>query len=105
MRLRHFGYLVILTLAFVPWVEGAIAQDQASFDAVGLDATLPLDKFAAQLATKQVVFVGEENPRYDQQTHQLEIIRRLHELAPNMAIGVEYFHHPFQQQVSHYIAG
>src|ERR1700674_5123943 len=100
MRLRHFGYLVILTLAFVPWVEGAIAQDQASFDAVGLDATLPLDKFAAQLATKQVVFVGEEHTRYDHHLNQLEIIRRLHDLDPNMAIGVEYFKQHSHQQVA-----
>ena len=96
---------MILTLAFVPWVEGAIAQDQASFDAIGLDAALTLDKFAAQLATKQVVFVGEEHTRYDHHLNQLEIIRRLHELDPNMAIGVEYFQQPFQQRVDDYIAG
>jgi uncharacterized iron-regulated protein len=105
MRLRHFGYLVVLTVGFLPWAKGAIAQDQASFDAVSLDAALPLDKLAAQLATKQVVFVGEEHTRYDHHLNQLEIIRRLHELDPNMAIGVEYFQQPFQQQVDDYIAG
>ena len=105
MRLRHFGYLVVLTVGFLPWAKGAIAQDQASFDAIGFDAALPLDKFAAQLATKQVVFFGEEHTRYDHHLNQLEIIRRLHDLDPNMAIGVEYFQQPFQQQVDDYIAG
>ena len=87
MRLRHFGYLVVLTVGFLPWAKGAIAQDKASFDAIGLDAALPLDKFAAQLATKQVVFVGEEHTRYDHHLNQLEIIKRLHELDPNVAIA------------------
>ncbi len=105
MRLRHFGYFLVLTLSFVPWVVRAIAQDRGSLEVVGLDAPLPLDKLAAQLASKRVVFVGEIHTRYDHHLNQLEIIRRLHELDPNMAIGVEYFQQPFQQQVDDYIAG
>lgn len=105
MRLRHFGFLVILTVGFVPWATSAIAQDQASFDVVSLNATLPLDQLVTQLATRQVVFVGEEHTRYDHHLNQLEIIKRLHDLDPNMAIGVEYFQQPFQQQVDDYIAG
>lgn len=42
---------------------------------------------------------------YDHHLNQLEIIRRLHELAPEFAIGVEYFQQPFQPQVDGYIAG
>jgi len=105
MRLRHFGYLLVLTLGYVPWVARAAAQDRASFDAVSLDAALPLEKLAAQLATKRVVFIGEIHDRYDHHLNQLEIIRRLYELDPNMAIGVEYFQQPFQPQVDDYIDG
>ena len=105
MRLRYFGYLLVLTLGNVLWGARAIAQDRTSFEAVDLDAALPLDKLAAQLATKRVVFVGEVHDRYDHHLNQLEIIRRLHELDPNMAIGVEYFQQPFQPQVDDYIAG
>jgi uncharacterized iron-regulated protein len=105
MRLPHFGFLLALTLGYVPWLARAIAQDRASFDAVNLDATLPLDQLATQLATKRVVFVGEIHDRYDHHLNQFEIIRRLHELDPNMAIGVEYFQQPFQAQVDDYIAG
>ena len=82
-----------------------MAQDRASFDAIDLDAPLPLDKLVAQLATKRVVFVGEIHDRYDHHLNQLEIIRRLHELDPSLAIGVEYFQQPFQAQVDDYIAG
>jgi len=105
MRLWHLGYLLVLALGFIPTASGAIAQDRASFDAVDMDAALRLDSLAAQLATKRVVFIGETHDRYDHHLNQLEIIRRLHELDPKMAIGVEYFQQPFQQPVDDYIAG
>ena len=76
-----------------------------SLEAIDLDTTLSPDRLAAQLATKRVVFVGETHDRYDHHLNQLEIIRRLHQLDPNLAIGVEYFQQPFQQQVDDYIAG
>ncbi len=83
----------------------ATAQDRVSLDAVDLATTLPLDRLVAQLAAKRVVFVGEFHDRYDHHLNQLEIIRRLHQLDPNLAIGVEYFQQPFQAQVDDYIAG
>ena len=105
MPFRQFGYLFFLALGSIPWIVQAIAQDRASFDAVDLDTALQGDKLAAQLVIKRVVFVGEIHDRYDHHLNQFEIIRRLHELDPNMAIGVEYFQQPFQQQVDDYIAG
>lgn len=105
MRLWRFGFLLVVTLMRVPWDAGAIAQDRASFEAVDLDSALPQDKFAEQLASKRIVFVGEIHDRYDHHLNQLDIIRRLHELDPNMAIGVEYFQQPFQTQLDDYIVG
>jgi uncharacterized iron-regulated protein len=106
MRYRRwrFRFLIIFALGFVA-AGLARAQDTASFDAVNLDATLPLDGLVSQLAAKRVVFVGEIHDRYDHHLNQLEIIQRLHALDPNLAIGVEYFQQPFQQQVDDYIAG
>jgi uncharacterized iron-regulated protein len=105
MRFRHFGYLFVLILGSFPWAARAIAQNAAAADAVDLDTVLPLDKLAAQLATKRVVFVGEIHDRYDHHLNQLEIIKRLHERDPNLSIGVEYFQKQFQPQVDDYIAG
>jgi len=76
-----------------------------SFNPVDLDTTLSLDRLAAELATKRVVFVGETHDRYDHHLNQLEIIRQLHQLDPNLVIGVEYFQQRFQPQVDDYIAG
>src|SRR5579862_6311145 len=98
MRLAYSRFMLVLTLGFVPWMAGALAQDQASFDAVDLNTALPLDKLAAQLATKRVVFVGEIHDRYDHHLNQLEIIRKLHDRDSNLAIGVEYFPQTVQQQ-------
>ena len=105
MGLRHSQSRLVLALAFVLGVTGATAQDERSLEAVDLDTTLSLDKLAAQLATKRVVFVGESHDRYDHHLNQLEIIRRLHQLDLSLAIGVEYFQQPFQPQVDDYIAG
>ena len=105
MKPRYSGYLLVLVLGNALWTACAIAQDQASFDGVNLNASLPSESLAQQLATKRVVFVGEIHDRYDHHLNQLEIIRRLHELGPAFAIGVEYFQQPFQPQVDNYIAG
>ena len=105
MWLRYCRYLLVLALVCAPWVVRAIAQDRVSLDAIDLDATLSLDRLAGQLANKRVVFVAETHYRYDHHLNQLEIIKRLFQLDPNLAIGVEYFQQPFQPQLDDYIAG
>jgi uncharacterized iron-regulated protein len=101
MWIGHFRFLLVLILA----CASGVAQDQDAVGAVDLDTPLSMDKLAAQLETKRVVFVGETHDRYDNHLNQLEIIRRLHQLDPNLAIGVEYFQQPFQANVDDYIAG
>jgi uncharacterized iron-regulated protein len=103
MRLRHFQFALVLALGVSAIL--AKAQERPLPSAVDLRATLALDNLAAQLATKRVVFVGEIHDRYDHHLNQLEIIRRLHQLDSNLAIGVEYFQQPFQTQVDDYISG
>ena len=80
-------------------------QDRAPLTAVDLDAPLSIDRVVDQLASKRVVFVGETHDRYDHHLNQLEIIRRLHELDRDLAIGVEYFPQHFQPQLDDYLAG
>lgn len=80
-------------------------EDHASFSPVDLRTELPIEQLVRQLATKRVIFVGEEHDRYDHHLNQLEIIRRLHDSDPNLAIGVEYFQQPFQSHLDDYING
>jgi uncharacterized iron-regulated protein len=105
MRVLPVRHLLILTLACTVMIVGAAAQDRGTLSAVDLDTALPLNELADQLATRRVVFVGETHTRYGDHLNQLEIIRRLHQLDPNLAIGVEYFQQPFQSKVDDYIAG
>src|SRR5580704_1744170 len=105
MRIGVLRFLLVWALGFNFWAASATAQGHAPTEAVNLNTGLSLDDLAAQLATKRVVFVGEIHDRYDHHLNQLEIIKRLHELDPNLAIGVEYFQQPFQKQVDDYIEG
>jgi uncharacterized iron-regulated protein len=104
MRLCVVRCVLIWILGFF-CLTNATAQDRASFDSVDLHTGLSLNELVRQLATKRVVFIGEIHDRYDHHLNQLEIITRLHEADPDMAIGVEYFQQPFQSHVDDYIAG
>ncbi len=105
MRVWHLKLLFFLTVSSLPFAALTTAQDRSSFQTLNLNEPLALDQLVAQLATKRVVFIGETHDRYDHHLNQLEIIKRLHELDPNLAIGVEYFQQPFQKQVDDYIEG
>jgi len=70
-----------------------------------LDAPEALANVIAKLDTKRVVFIGETHDRYDHHLNQLEILRRLHQHDPDLAIGVEYLEQRFQSKVDDYIAG
>ena len=63
------------------------------------------DAIVPKLAAKRVVFVGETHDQYSHHLNQLEIIRRLHKIHPDLVIGMEFFQQPFQQYVDDYIAG
>jgi len=64
-----------------------------------------LDTIISELAKDRVIYVGEAHTTYGHHLSQLEVIRRLHEIDPNIAIGLEFFQQPFQQYLDDYIAG
>lgn len=105
MRSCYCRVLVVVALGCIPLaIHGATERDTA-LQALDLDAPLALDSLVTQLATKRVVFVGEIHTRYDHHLNQLDIIRRLHQVHPDLVIGVEYFEQRFQPQVDDYIDG
>jgi uncharacterized iron-regulated protein len=73
--------------------------------AIRLSDALTLKNLIPELANKRTVYVGETHTRYDHHLIQLEIIRRLHALNPELAIGMEFFQQPFQQHLDDYIRG
>ena len=70
-----------------------------------LNAFSTMEQIIPALANKRVVFIGEQHARYDHHLSQLEIIRRLHALHPQLAIGMEMFQQPFQHHLDEYVAG
>ena len=91
---------------------GVSAQEPAapilpveSSPALDLNAFSTLEEIIPELAKKRVVFIGEQHARYDHHLTQLEIIRRLHALHPQLAIGMEMFQQPFQAHLDDYVAG
>ncbi|HJT89275.1 MAG TPA: ChaN family lipoprotein [Bryobacteraceae bacterium] len=104
--MRHFfRWAPVFALGGLLWALPGAAQDRPSLTAIDLDTPVTTDRLIPLLANKRVVFVGETHDRYDHHLNQLEIIRRLHELNPRLAIGVEYFEQRFQPKVDDYIDG
>ena len=58
-----------------------------------------------QMDDARVILVGETHTRYDHHLVQLEILRHLYQVSPDLALGVEWFQQPFQQHLDDYIAG
>jgi uncharacterized iron-regulated protein len=81
-----------------------VLQVEAS-PVLDLSAFSTLEQIIPALADKRVVFIGEQHTRYDHHLTQLEIIRRLHILHPQLAIGMEMFQQPFQHYLDDYVAG
>ncbi len=70
-----------------------------------LNAYTTVKQLIPALAENRVVFVGENHNRYDHHLIQLEIIRRLHQIHPQLAIGMETFQQPFQRYLDDYVSG
>ena len=90
-------------MASIPATRYAAAQNLPL--AIDLDTPATLDSLVTKLAAKRVVFIGETHNRYDHHLNQLELIRRLYQVDPDLAIGIEYFPQRFQPQVDDYVAG
>ncbi len=91
-----------------PRTQAATKQtttDPGATPALDVRATSSLEGITPELAGTRVVLVGETHDRYDHHLNQLEIIRRLHEREVDFAVGLEFFHRPFQQYLDQYIAG
>lgn len=110
LRFRGGATLVLLAALFTV-TACAFAELQENVQgitqtpALDLKALSDLDAVIEALADKRVVFVGEQHDRYEHHLTQLEIIRRLHQHDPRLAIGMEAFQQPFQSWLDAYVAG
>lgn len=64
-----------------------------------------LESILPELAGARVVYVGERHDSYGHHLTQLDVIKRLHQLNPQIAIGMEMFQQPYQSFLDGYVAG
>lgn len=67
--------------------------------------TVDMDEMTTAIASARAVLVGESHDRFDHHLNQLDIIKRLHEARPDLAIGMEQFQQPFQRYLDEFVAG
>lgn len=73
--------------------------------ALDLRQSSSLEDILPELARARVVFVGERHDSYGHHLAQLDIIKRLHQLNPQIVIGMEMFQQPYQSFLDDYVAG
>ncbi|MCP4994000.1 MAG: PDZ domain-containing protein [Gammaproteobacteria bacterium] len=73
--------------------------------ALDLRSELDLDMVVSRVSSFRVIYVGEIHDDYADHLTQLEMLRRLHAINPNIAIGMEQFQQPFQGAIDRYIHG
>lgn len=114
----------ISILAWLPFAQVALAESphkashhgvnsKAAHDpkpiestpALRISGSPDLKRLIPELAKNRVIFIGEIHTRYDHHLTQLEIIRRLHVLHPDLVIGMESFQQPFQKYLDEYVRG
>lgn len=67
--------------------------------------TLTVEQLAEDLAKRDVVFLGEEHDNTAGHTLQLQIIRALHKLRPDLVISMEQFERDTQGALDDYLKG
>ncbi|MCB1741276.1 MAG: ChaN family lipoprotein [Gammaproteobacteria bacterium] len=65
--------------------------------------TLSLEQLIGRLEAVDVVYIGEQHDRYDHHLHQLELLCRLWQRTPRIALAVEFFQHRFQSAADDFI--
>jgi uncharacterized iron-regulated protein len=64
-----------------------------------------LDHLIAEVAQRDIIYIGEFHDVFSHHAVQLDIIRGVHGQSEKMAIGMEMFQRPFQKTLDDYIAG
>lgn len=72
---------------------------------VNISGSTSIEEIIPALLKKRVVFVGETHDNFAHHLSQLEIIKGIHQVYPELAIGMEMFQKPFQTHLDSFIAG
>ncbi|WP_353570707.1 ChaN family lipoprotein [Candidatus Albibeggiatoa sp. nov. BB20] len=62
-----------------------------------------LEQLLPEIASKSIIYVGEQHDQFAHHLNQLAVIQYLHEKGNSVAIGMEMFQRPYQQALDEYI--
>ena len=111
-KIFHYGRYT--TVAFehgrninksVDETESGITRDVISLPQLDQPTRDALAKMVSEVATREVVYVGESHDRFSHHIVELEIIKAMHRRERTIAIGMEMFQRPAQQALDKYIEG
>ena len=73
--------------------------------AIEPDKLPTLNDILPKLIDSRIIYVGEQHDMFAHHINQLQVIKKLHEAADKIAVGMEMFSMPYQQTVDDYMAG
>jgi len=83
-------------------IQQAVKQDPVALEVSSLKK---LSEVVKRLASKKIVYVGEQHDKFAHHQVQLEVLQGLYQQNPKVAVGMEMFQRPFQKALDDYIAG
>ncbi len=112
-KLRHYGKYGYLHFEKGRTLERKIGQAALGMaygleeepTAIETSVTSGFATIMAQLASKQVIYVGETHDRHEDHKLQLRVIRELFNRGKPVAIGMEMFPHAAQPALDAFISG
>jgi aminopeptidase N len=105
--------LTASALVFVAFISATVETSERGIEkssnedppVVDLSTLKTLSAVVETLASKKIVYVGEQHDRFSHHQVQLEILRALYHQTPKIAVGMEMFQRPFQKALDDYIGG
>ncbi|MBF0613800.1 MAG: PDZ domain-containing protein [Magnetococcales bacterium] len=97
---------LLIGLALLQWgVMGGFPIETNTIVRLGDRAVLTEEQLFSQLATHEIVLIGEEHDNPAHHQVQLTVIRALHARHPDMAIALEMFPRTLQPELDRWVAG
>ena len=102
IRFLRVSAVVIIGMALSGCISSTSRDNTGGYNVARV---ADMDRLAGELAGNRAVLVGETHTRVDHHDLQLAVIDALRRSGADLAIGVEWFQHSFQDDVDDFLAG
>ena len=100
-------YAEVKSRKIQPYTASALQQKLQQFqpNSISQHGEISFPQLLTALTPAKTIFVGEIHDRYDHHLVQLKLLQSLHQINPNIAIGLEWFQQPYQWVLNRYLNG